>query len=87
MAFLIMGLIICLWKFIYEGRSKYIYLASAILALSMGTKESSFLIIAILGFYLTFVVVQKNLPPILARANTYVQNPFNGIWLIIKEVF
>lgn len=87
MAFLIMGLIICLWKFIYEGRSKYIYLASAILALSMGTKESSFLIIAILGFYLTFVVVQKNLPPILARANTYGQNPFNGIWLIIKEVF
>lgn len=85
MSFLIMGLIVCLWKFLSEGRSKYIYFSSGILALCMATKESSFLIIAILGLYLTYVIVQKNFYQIINRASPYGENPFKGIFLILKE--
>ena len=85
MSILIMGLIVCLWKFLSEGRAKYIYFASGIIALCMATKESAFLIIAILGFYLLCVIIQKNIPQIIDRANPCGENPLKGTFLIIKE--
>jgi len=42
-----LGLAICLWRYIDEGRHRYLYIAAGLLALSFATKEVTFLNAAI----------------------------------------
>jgi uncharacterized protein (TIGR03663 family) len=46
-----LGLAVCLWRYIEEGRHRYLYIAAGLLALSFATKETTFLnAIIFIGF-------------------------------------
>ena len=69
MAVWALGLVICMWRYFDEGRSRYLYVAAALLALAFGTKESSYLVVATLGLWSFLVAVQ----PYVSRALQSVQ--------------
>ena len=47
MAFFAIALLILAWRYLNEGKNRYLYLASAVLALSFATKETSYIIVGI----------------------------------------
>ena len=49
MAVWVLGLVICMWRYIDEGKHRYVYIAAALLALAFASKETSYLITALLG--------------------------------------
>ena len=49
MAFWVVALLIVMWRYLHEGKKRYLYMASAILALMFATKETSYIIVAIFG--------------------------------------
>jgi len=42
-----LGIVICVWRYIDERRSHYLYISAALLALSFATKETTFIFVAI----------------------------------------
>ena len=60
MAVWTLGLVISMWRYIDEGKPRYLYAASVFLALAFTTKETAYLLVAVLGTYLAAVVVAKN---------------------------
>ena len=69
MAVWVLGLIICMWRYIDEGRERYIYIAAALLAFAFASKETSYLFTAMFGLFVAMWVLYRNLPRVLARAN------------------
>lgn len=70
-----LGLAVCLWRYIEEGRHRYLYIAAGLLALSFATKEATFLNAAIFIAFLDLWIAQTlasqirehhNLDPVLA---------------------
>ncbi|MCS5668124.1 MAG: TIGR03663 family protein, partial [Dehalococcoidia bacterium] len=49
MAFFATTLLILMWRYIHEGHRRYLYLASAVLALMFATKETAYLVVAVFG--------------------------------------
>ena len=58
-----LGLVICMWRYIDEGRNRYVYAAAVLLALLFATKETGYLVTAILSAFLLFLVA----PPVWAK--------------------
>ena len=48
-----LGLVLAMWKYLIYGHKRYLYIMSALLALSFSTKESAYLVVGTLGLYLT----------------------------------
>ena len=69
MAAWVLGLVICMWRYIDEGKHRYVYIAAALLALAFASKETSYLITALLGLFLTLWVLYRNVPRVLAKAD------------------
>lgn len=59
-----LGLVVCTWRYIDEGRNRYLYVASILLSLAFTTKETAYLITAILGLYLAMVRLSQIWPSI-----------------------
>jgi uncharacterized protein (TIGR03663 family) len=53
-----LGLVVCLWRYIDEGRHRWLYIAAGLLALSFATKEASFLNAAIFIAFLDLWIAQ-----------------------------
>jgi uncharacterized protein (TIGR03663 family) len=53
-----LGLVICLWRYIEEGRHRYLYIAAGLLALSFATKEVTFLHAALFIAFLDLWIAQ-----------------------------
>ena len=64
MAVWTLGLVICMWRYIDEGRRRYLYVSAALLALAFTTKETAYIASATLGFYLFLLVVSRHWPDI-----------------------
>ena len=60
MAVWTLGLVTVMWRYLDEGRSRYLYIASALLALMFATKETAFLITATLGLFLALMLLAEN---------------------------
>ena len=45
------GVVICMWRYFDEGRNRYLYISAALLALAFGSKESAYMVVAILGLW------------------------------------
>ena len=60
MAVWTLGLVISMWRYLDEGKSRYLYIGAALLALAFATKETAYMVTAILGLYLAVVVVARN---------------------------
>ena len=69
MAVWALGLVICMWRYIDEGKHRYIYIAAALLALAFASKETSYLITAMFGLFLTLWILYRNAPRVLEKAN------------------
>ena len=69
MAVWVLGLVICMWRYIDEGKSRYIYIAAALLALAFASKETAYLITALLGLFLTLWLLHRNVPRIIEQAD------------------
>ena len=52
MAVWALGLVLCIWHYLRDGQSRYLYLLAAILALAFATKETTYLTVALLGLFL-----------------------------------
>ena len=59
MAVWTLGLAVCMWRYIDEGRHRYLYISAALLALAFATKETAYLNTAILGLFLVLVLVPR----------------------------
>jgi len=53
-----LGLVVCLWRYIEEGRHRWLYIAAGLLALSFATKEASFLNAAVFIAFLDLWIAQ-----------------------------
>ena len=51
-----LGLIIAMWRYIDEGKNRYLYIASALLALAFATKETAYILTIVLVLFLALMV-------------------------------
>ncbi|KPK21634.1 MAG: hypothetical protein AMJ76_02170, partial [Dehalococcoidia bacterium SM23_28_1] len=93
-----LGLVVCLWRYIEEGRHRYLYIAAGLLALSFATKEATFLNVAIFIAFLDLWIAQTltsrirerhNLDPVLAPFLFLALVPFAwaivAVWPFLSE--
>ena len=64
MAVWTLGLVVCMWRYIDEGKPRYLYIGAALLALVFATKETAYIVTSTLGLYLVLVVAVRNWPAI-----------------------
>ncbi|MGQ9572852.1 MAG: flippase activity-associated protein Agl23 [Dehalococcoidia bacterium] len=85
-----LGLVICLWRYIEEGRHRWLYIAAGLLALSFATKEVTFLhaaiFIAFLDLWMAQILAARirerhNLDPVAAPFLFLALVPF--AWVIV----
>ena len=69
MAVWTLALVVVLWRFVDEGKPRYLYLGALFLALAFTTKETTFIVVAILGSYLLIVSATDWIPWLFRRAN------------------
>ena len=67
MAVWTLALVTLLWRYLDEGRPRYLYLGALVLALAFATKETVFIVVAILGGYLVIVAATDWIPWLLRR--------------------
>lgn len=72
MAVWVLGLVICLWRYIDEGKARYLHISAGLLALAFATKESAYLITGLLGLYLIGLLLARNAGAITASAGVRV---------------
>ena len=66
MAFWATALLALMWRYIHEDKDRYLYLASAVLALMFATKETAYIIVLIFGA-LAFLMAIPQLTPVVLR--------------------
>lgn len=66
MAFWATALLVLIWRYLHEDKNRYLYLASAVLALMFATKETAFFIALIFGG-LTFLLAIPQTVPMVCR--------------------
>ena len=62
MAFWALALLILMWRYLHEGKHRYLYLASAVLAFMFATKETAYIVTLIFGGMM-FVLALPQLAP------------------------
>ena len=67
MAFWALALLILMWRYLNEGKNRYLYIASAVLALAFATKETSYIIVVIFGAALFLLSLTEIVPWVLGR--------------------
>ena len=87
MAFWALSLVIAMWRFIDSGRHRYLYMSSALLALAFATKETVFILVAILGMFLAIVVVPRNWSAIARRVDAMGMSPAQALGRLASELW
>ncbi len=67
MAVWALSLFILMWRYLSEGKNRYLYMASAVLALAFATKETAYIIVATFGLFLLFLSISKIGPGVFGR--------------------
>ena len=60
MAVWALGLVICMWRYFDEGKNRYLYISSGLLALTFATKESAYLLVGTLGLWCVLVLAHAH---------------------------
>ena len=87
MAVWTLGLVIAMWRFIDTGRHRYLYASSALLSLAFATKETVFILVAILGLFLTLLLTARNLPAVAARIDAIGMSPARALGRVVSELW
>ena len=67
MAFWAVALLTLMWRYLNEGKNRYLYMASAVLALAFATKETSYILVGIFGVALFIISLPEIVPWVLGR--------------------
>jgi 4-amino-4-deoxy-L-arabinose transferase-like glycosyltransferase len=67
MAVWTLALVVLLWRFLDEGKPRYLYWAALVLALAFATKETTFMVVAVLGGYILIIAATDWIPWLLRR--------------------
>jgi predicted membrane-bound mannosyltransferase len=67
MAFWALALLVLLWRYLVQGKDRYLYLASAVLACMFATKETAYIIALTLGAVLFILALPDLVPLALGR--------------------
>jgi hypothetical protein len=67
MAVWTLSLVVLMWRYVDEGKPRYLYLGALILALAFVTKETTFIVVAVLGSYLLIISATDWIPWLLRR--------------------
>ena len=67
MVFFAVALLVLMWRYLNEGRNRYLYMASAVLALSFATKETAYIMVVIFGIGLFLISITEIVPWLLGR--------------------
>jgi len=67
MVFWATALLVLMWRYVNEGRNRYLYLASAVLALMFATKETAYLVVLIFGALMFLLALPDLVPWALGR--------------------
>ena len=69
MAFWALALLILIWRYLQEGKSRYLYLAAAVLAFMFATKETAYIVTLIFGGSMFLLALPQLVPWALGRIN------------------
>ena len=67
MAFWAVALMVLMWRYLNEGKNRYLYMASAVLALAFATKETSYILVIVFGAALLLMALNEIIPFIVGR--------------------
>ena len=67
MVFLAVALLVLMWRYVNENRDRYLYLASAVLAVLFATKETSYFVVLIFGGIMFALALPQLVPCALGR--------------------
>ena len=56
MAVWTLGIVISMWRYIDEGKNRYLYIASALLALAFATKETAYILTVVMAMFLALML-------------------------------
>ena len=59
MAVWTLGLVTCMWRYLDEGRERYLYISAGLLALAFATKESAYLVVGTLGLWCLLLALRQ----------------------------
>jgi predicted membrane-bound mannosyltransferase len=68
MAFWATALLVMLWRYSHDQKDRYLYIASAVLALMFATKETAYFIVLIFGALAFFLAIPQITPLVFRRA-------------------
>jgi predicted membrane-bound mannosyltransferase len=86
MAFFASALLMLMWRYIHEGHRRYLYLASAVLALMFATKETSYMVVGIFGLVLILLMIGARLPWLRGQSTLpYLDRPA-GFFLLLTTL-
>ena len=83
MAVWTLGLVIAMWRFLDEGKTKYLFWASGLLALAFATKESAYVITTILGGYLLVEILSRSWSSITGLVRVGEANPLQALGQLV----
>ena len=67
MVFFAVALLVVMWRYLNEGKNRYLYISSAVLAFMFATKETSYIVVAIFGAALFLISITELVPWALGR--------------------
>lgn len=78
-----LGLVIAMWRYLDEGKTRYLFWVSGLLALAFATKESAYVITTILGSYLLVEIVSNNWASITGLVRVGESNPLQALGQLV----
>ena len=67
MAFWATSLLILMWRYLHEGKQRYLYLAAVVLAFMFATKETAYIVVAVFGVMMFLLALPDLVPWALGR--------------------
>ena len=87
MAVWTLGLVISMWRYLDEGKNRYLYISAALLALAFATKETTYMVTVILGLFLVLLIVPRN----IARLQQHIEigeiSPPEAVWRWVRGIW
>jgi predicted membrane-bound mannosyltransferase len=81
------GLVISMWRYLDEGKDRYLYFSAALMALALATKESAYLVIGTLGLFLALQVGVPMLARLLQPVEIEGVSPPVAIGRVVKTLW
>ena len=82
-AFWALALLILMWRYVNEGKNRYLYLASAVLALAFATKETAYIVVAIFGPALFLMSATQIIPWLKGRTKLSEMRGAPGFFILL----